>query len=344
MNKVETVKVGLVGLGYWGPNLLRNLLVTPGVKVVACADLDEKRLFSVKQTRPEIILYQDYRRLLTKDLNAVVIATPPSTHFRIASDSLKAGKHVLVEKPLTTSYQDALTLIQLAKKQQRILMVDHIFIYAKPIVKIKEYIDKKELGEIFYFDSTRINLGLFQNDTNVLWDLACHDLSILDYLLPERPISLTCIGESHTGNRQVDIVYMTLRYKSSLLSHINVNWLAPTKVRRITIGGSKKMVVYDEGNVEERVKIYDKRVETKGDARKTALVNYRVGEVVSPFVPADEALAQVCRHFSQCIRRRLTPITDGWSGARIVKLLELGERAMKAGKPMSIPHIRQIPS
>lgn len=330
------VNVGIVGLGYWGPNLLRNLLLLPKVKVVACADLDEKRLINIKQTRPEIYLSRDYRTLLKQDLDAVVIATPPVTHFRIALDSLTAGKHVLVEKPLTTNYRDAFKLVQLAKKRHRILMVDHIFIYSQPIAKLKELIDKKILGELYYFDSTRVNLGLFQTDTNVLWDLACHDLSILDYLIPETPVSMSCIGTSHTKNGQTDIAYLTIRYRSNFLAHVNVNWLAPTKIRRITIGGSIKMVVYDEGNVEERIKIYDKGVVTNGDLRKTALINYRVGEVISPFIPAEEALTHACRHFVECVTRSLNPLSDGNAGARVVKLLELGEKAMKMGVPVKV--------
>lgn len=332
----QTVKVGLVGLGYWGPNLLRNLLATKNVVVVGCAELDETRLTTIKQTRPEIFLTDNYHELLQEDIEAVIIATPPGTHFQIAKDALRSKKHVLIEKPMTTSYQEAIQLVRLAKKVRRVLMVDHVFVYSAPVRKLKELIDRNTLGTLYYFDSMRVNLGLFQKDTNVLWDLACHDLSILDYLITEAPVSISCVGGAHTKNGQIDTAYLTIKYRSNFLAHVNVNWLAPTKIRRIIIGASRKMVVYDEGNVEERIKVYDKGVVVDSNSRQRSQINYRVGDVLSPFVPADEALANMCQHFITCITHHRSPLTDGETGARVVKLLEMAELALPAAKTLRI--------
>lgn len=332
----KAINLGIVGLGYWGPNILRNFSAHPKAKVIACADLDEAQLSQIHHTHPEIYLTTKFPELLNQPVDAVVIATPAATHFKLAALALEKGKHVLVEKPLTTDYQDAIKLVQLAKKVNKILMVDHIFVYSEPVKKLKKLIDQKFLGDIYYFDSTRINLGLLQKDTNVIWDLACHDLAILDYLIPDKPMSISCIGGVHTQKDQVDLAYITLKYRTFFLAHINVNWLAPTKVRRIIIGGSKKMVVYDEGNVEERIKIYNKGITVSEDNRKKALINYRIGDMVSPFIPSEEALVPMCNHFIKSVIKNQSPVTDGIAGTKVVHLLELANKSLKSNKVLKV--------
>ena len=330
------VRVGIIGLGYWGPKLLRNFSGLAQVEVSACADLDRTKREKIRLYHPGAYFTDDFRDLVQRELDAVVIATPPATHYQIAWAALTAGKHVFVEKPLTTKYREAQYLVQVAKKKKRVLMVDHVFLYSPPVQLMKTLIKSGTLGTINYFDSMRVNLGVFQSDTNVLWDLACHDLSILEYLIPERPVRIACFASSHMKSRLEDIAYITLKYRSDFIAHININWLAPTKIRRIIIGGSKKMVVYDEGNVEEKIKIYDKGVLIRPRLKYAARVNYRVGDVVAPYVSADEPLARVTRHFIDCILTKRTPLSDGTAGAHVVKLLEKAELSLKTDRMISL--------
>ena len=329
---MKKVRIGIIGLGYWGPNLLRNFSITPGVTVVGCADLDRKRLQLVRHAYPAFIYTRNYHELFDV-IDAVIIATPPKQHFSIALEALGVGKHVLIEKPMTTKFNNAMQLTRLAQKNKLTLMVDHIFVYSSPIQKIKDLITTGELGKLYYFDSMRVNLGLFQSDTNVLWDLASHDLSILNYLISTSPESLACVGKSHTKNGHEDIAYLTLSYRDNLIGHINVNWLAPNKTRRIIIGGSKKMVVYDESEVDEKIKIYDKsiKISSSGERHKI-LFNYRVGNMIAPFIQSEVALKAVCRQFVRCIQTNTRPLTDGFAGANVVKMLEVAEQALRSGR------------
>ncbi len=326
------VKLGLIGLGYWGPNLLRNFQNTHYASVIACADLDSQKIKKIAQKYPNISFYKNYRKLLLEDLNAVIIATPPSSHYEIIKAALQSNKHVFVEKPVTTNYSQALEIAKIAQAKRKILMVDHIFVYSNAVEKIKGLIDKKKLGDLYYFDSTRVNLGLLQSNTSVLWDLASHDVSILEYLINDRPLSIHCVGSSHTLSRQEDIAFVTIKYPGNFIAHINVNWLAPSKIRRIVVAGSKKMVVYDEASVEEKVKIIEKGIsELTGHHRHEVLTNYRIGDSISPYLPARETLVDVCAHFINCILKNRRPITNGFSGARVVKILEKAEFSLISG-------------
>ncbi|NQU94907.1 MAG: Gfo/Idh/MocA family oxidoreductase [Candidatus Omnitrophica bacterium] len=334
------VHIGVIGYGYWGPNLVRNFAETPGCKVIAVTDLRPERLSAVKQRYPYVKTTNDYRDLLTnKDLDAVAIATPCSTHFKIAMEALKAGKHVLLEKPLATTKEKASLLIKEADRRKRVLMVDHTFVYTGAVRRIKELIKSKELGDIYYYDAVRVNLGLFQHDVNVIWDLAVHDVSVIDYLLPMRPYAVSATGMSHVANQPENIAYLTLFFKNRLIAHIHVNWLAPVKVRRTLIGGSQKMIVYDDLEPSEKVKVYDKGINVKSDAKSIykMLVSYRTGDIWVPQLDITEALRTEAAHFVNCIEKKKHPITDGESGLRVVQILEAATKSISCkGRPIKL--------
>jgi predicted dehydrogenase len=327
------VGVAVVGCGYWGPNLIRNFVTCPSSRVVMLCDQDRQRLEKCCTFCPGATLVQDFQEVLANsDVEAVSIATPVGTHGRLAAAALEAGKHVLVEKPLATSVKEAEVLVRLAQKCQRVLMVDHTFIYSPAIRKIKELIDSGELGDIYYLDSVRINLGLFQNDVNVLWDLAPHDLSIVDYLLGRLPRSVAATGSCHTASELEDVAYLNLDFGNSLLASFHVNWLSPVKVRHLIIGGSKKGLVYNDLNPWEPIKVYDRGISVAEDpeARRGVLISYRTGDIWSPHVEQAEPLQNVVRHFTECIRTGQTPLTDGVAGLRVVRILEAAQRSIKA--------------
>ena len=328
------IRVGIIGVGYWGPNLIRNFSDLDDAQVVACADLSEDRLKKIAKRYPGVSCTTTFEGLLLDaNVDAVVISTPVSTHYPIAKAALEHGKHVLIEKPLADSSQNALALVELARRVNRTLMVDHTFIYTSPVRKIRELIDSGELGEVLYFDSVRINLGLFQKDINVIWDLAPHDLSIMDYLLRAEPIAISAVGASHAGNGIANIAYMTLRFANNLIAHFHVNWLAPVKIRQTLIGCSKKMVVYDDLEPTDKVRVYDKGIVINGSPEKRyqTLIGYRTGDVLIPKIDATEALQRVAQEFLSSITENRAPITDGVAGYRVVCLLEAAQKSLESG-------------
>jgi predicted dehydrogenase len=331
------VTVGVIGYGYWGPNLVRNFIEVPEAQVVAIADLNEERLAQARLRHPELTVTRHADQLIgAEGIDALVIATPPASHFDLAMKALKAGKHVLVEKPVAVDARTAMALIMEAERRRRVLMVDHTFVYTGAVRKIQDLLASGSLGEMYYYDSVRINLGLFQSDLSVLWDLAIHDLSILDALTPVRPISLSAYGVSHVTGQPENIAYLTLVFPQKQIAHFHVNWLAPVKVRRILIGCRDKMVVYDDVEPSEKIKIYDRGalVSEDPESKYPLLVSYRQGDVWAPRLDGTEALKVEAMHFVECIRTGLRPKTDGRSALRIVKILQAAEQSMREGGRM----------
>ena len=329
--EIEMIRVGVIGYGYWGPNLVRNFVELPGVQIVAVSDLKTERLGLVKNRYPSVHTMTDHREMLADPgINAVAIATPISTHYDLAVQALQAGKHVLVEKPLAAKSEDAIRLIEEADRRKRVLMVDHTFVYTGAVRKIKELVSSDTLGDIYYYDSVRVNLGLFQHDVNVIWDLAVHDLSIMDYVLPYRPCAVSATGMSHFPGEPENIAYLTLFFNESLIAHFHVNWLAPVKIRRTLIGSSQKMIVYDDIEPSEKVKVYDKGISRNNgsDSVYQMLISYRTGDMWAPQLDTTEALRSELRHFIRCIEHGQRPLTGGEVGLRIVNILEAATRSM----------------
>jgi predicted dehydrogenase len=329
----QRIKVAVVGCGYWGPNLIRNFTNCPTSEVALICDQNPATLERSQALSPQACLTNDFQRVLTDpNVDAVAIATPVVTHARLAAAALKAGKHVLVEKPMAMSEREAEELVHLADRNQRILMVDHTFIFSEPVRKIKELVSSGELGDIYYLDSVRINLGLFQNDVNVIWDLAPHDLSIAEYLLGRLPKSVAATGTCHTRGDLEDVAYLSLDFGASLLASFHVNWLSPVKVRHLIIAGSKKSLVYNDLNAWEPIKVYDRgiNINESPEARRGALISYRTGDIWSPHIEQSEPLQNVVRHFADCIATGTSPLTDGHAGLRVVRILEAAQRSIKA--------------
>jgi predicted dehydrogenase len=326
------IRTGVIGYGYWGPNLVRNFAENPDIHLAAVADLKDERLALIERRHPGVGVTTDVHAVLNDPfIDAIAIATPVSTHFPLAMEALKAGKHVLIEKPMTSSSEDALRLIEEADRRQRVLMVDHTFVYTGAVRKIRELIEHGSLGDIYYYDSTRVNLGLFQQDVDVIWDLAVHDVAIMDYILPAVPCQVSATGIGHVNGASENLAYVTMFYDSSLIAHLNVNWLSPVKVRRTLIGGSKQMIVYDDIETSEKVKVYDKGIEVRNGAesRYKLMVSYRSGDMYAPQLDGTEALRLVARHFADCIANHKTPTTDGFCGLRVVSVLEAATRSMR---------------
>ena len=324
------MKIGVIGYGYWGPNLVRNFAETAGVEVKWCADNRADRLAIVKKRYPSIQLTEDARQIFDDpEVNAVVIATPVSTHYKLVKEALERGKHVLVEKPMTRSVAEGQDLVELANEKGLVLMVDHTFIYTGAVRKIKEILDGGELGELHYLDSVRINLGLFQSDIDVLWDLAPHDLAILTYLVSAKPKFVSAAGSDHTGRGLVDVAYMTVHFADNFLAHLHVNWLSPVKLRQMLIGGSRRMLVYNDMEPSEKVRVYDRgvRVTTEEGIHKT-LVDYRTGDMWAPKLELREALAVECEHFVECVRFNKIPWSNAAAGLNVVRLLEAGAKSL----------------
>jgi predicted dehydrogenase len=331
----EKTRVAVVGCGYWGPNLIRNFSSTPDSTVVTICDQDSERLQRAKALCPGARTVQTFDDVLSDpSVDAVVIATPVHTHAPLAISALKAGKHVLVEKPLASSVRDAEAMVAAAKEAARILMVDHTFIYSGPVRKIKEIVESGELGDIYYVDSVRINLGLFQHDVNVVWDLAPHDLSIMDYLIGRLPKSLSAFGTCHTDTASgiEDVAYLNLDFGDGLLASFHVNWLSPVKIRSFLVGGSRKGLVYNDLAPDEKIKVYDRGITRSEDpeAKRGVMIGYRTGDVWSPRIENQEPLQVMARHFVACIRTGQAPLTDGESGLRVVRILEAAQRSIKA--------------
>jgi len=330
MNKI---KVGIIGFGYWGPNLTRNFHELPVSQLTAIADFKVDCLERAQSLYSDVTLVTDYKELFQMELDAVVVATPPITHYSIAKDCLEHGLHVLVEKPLTLNSQHARELIDIAHSKNLILMVGHTFVYNSAVMALKEYIDSGELGDIYYIDTARLNLGLFQRESNVLWDLAPHDISILLYLLGERPISVGAQGMACVFDGIMDVAYMNLIFPNKIPAYIHVSWLDPCKIRRITVVGSRKMIVYNDVENEQKLKIYDKGIDAPDytDGFGEFQLNYRSGDIVIPRIRMTEPLRQECQHFLDCITDNKQPRSSGEDGLSVVKILEVAQHSMSNG-------------
>jgi predicted dehydrogenase len=324
----RSLKIGLIGYGYWGTNLFRNLANNNHFQLVAVADHSETRRISLRRIlNGGRVLASADDLIRDNEIEAVFIATPAATHFLLARQAILAGKHVFVEKPLSTTVAEAEELVSLAERNGVILMVDHTYLFTGAVQRIAEAIQSGELGRLCYYDSTRINLGLFQPDINVLWDLAPHDLSILDHLLDEEPIRIAASGYCHINHHLPDIAYLTLRYASDVVAHLNLSWMSPVKVRRVAIGGTRKMMVWDDLNREERVKIFDCGIQYHPEDQRSVIIpDYRIGDIYSPRVPNREALAGVVEHFAQVVAGARSSIMDGRRGLRIVRILESAQK------------------
>jgi predicted dehydrogenase len=328
---MSRLKVGAIGCGYWGPNLIRNFVEIPGADVEAVADLDQTQLDHIHSRYPRIkVTTKNYRDLFELDLDAVVISTPPTTHFDIARDCLLNGLHVLVEKPLTVSSRDARELIKIAEQCNRVLMVGHTFEFNPAVRALKEMIGSGELGEIHYIDAVRASLGLFHPTLNVIWDLAPHDISILNHLLEANPVNVSAKGTACVHQAVEDIAYMTIMFPDNLMAHIRMSWLDPCKTRRITVVGSKKMVVYDDVESQEKIKVYDKGVKAirRTDTFGEFQFSYHYGDVVSPYIHFEEPLRLECLHFLECIQENKRPLTDGNNGLRVVEIIEAAQHSL----------------
>ncbi len=334
------IKVGIIGYGYWGPNLVRNFMTNPGTRVVSVCDRDATRLEKAQALYPGVKVTRLPEDLIADPaVDAVVIATPVASHYDLAMTALKAGKHVFVEKPITTTSEQALHLIEEAARRRLVLLVDHTFVYTGAVRKMREIIQEPSFGQLRYYDSTRVNLGIFQHDVNVLWDLAVHDLSIMAYVLDAAPVAVSATGHSHVRGQPENVAFLTVFFASDLIAHINVNWLSPVKIRRTLVGGSKRMIVYDDLETSEKLKVYDKGItvtETPDDIRKL-MVSYRTGDLWSPKVNDTEALQVEVDHFVACVKGEQQPLTGGEQGLEIVRLLEAADKSMrKRGAPVDL--------
>jgi predicted dehydrogenase len=325
------IRIGVIGYGYWGPNLVRNFAEVRDCQVAAVSDTRLERRALVQARYPAVRTTADYRDLLTDpNIDAVAIATPVSTHFPLALEALRAGKHVWVEKPMTTTSEEAMRLIDEAARCHRVLHVDHTFVYTGAVRKIRELVASEAIGRIYYYDSVRVNLGLFQRDVNVIWDLAVHDLSIMNYVMPIQPCAVSVTGVGHVAGEPENVAYLTMFFEDSTIAHVHVNWLAPVKMRRTLIGGSSKMIVYDDLEPSEKIKVYDKgvRLGNREDAKYQMLVGYRTGDMWAPHLEITEALQVEAAHFLDCINHSRRSLTDGEAGLRVVRILEAATQSM----------------
>jgi predicted dehydrogenase len=335
------INVGVIGFGYWGPNLVRNFTLPGRSQVKIVADQDSEKLKRAAERFPGVATTENASHLFDDtSIDVIAVATPVKSHYELASAALRAGKHVLVEKPMTETVEQSERLIELADRAGRVLMVDHTFIYTPAVQRIRELVQSGELGKIYYYDSLRVNLGLFQHDVNVLWDLAVHDLSILDYVLDARPLAVSAVGVSHVPGAPENVAYMSIFLPGDTVAHINVNWLAPVKVRQTLIGGSRKMLVFNDLEPSEKLRIYDRGITLNDnpEAFYQTLINYRMGDMWSPNLPYREALQVQAEHFLACIEGREKPLTGGDMGLRLVRILELASQSMRRqGVPITFP-------
>jgi predicted dehydrogenase len=326
------IRIGVIGYGYWGPNLVRNFMAAPGSAVMRVCDLRKERLSSLGKLYPGLKTCTDSSELINDpEIDAVVIATPVSSHFDLAMSALKAGKHVLVEKPLAAKSDQARKMVDEATVRNLVLLVDHTFVYTDAVRKIRELISSGQLGEIYYYDAVRVNLGLFQHDVNVIWDLAIHDLSIIDHVLPSKPVAVAATGISHVPGQPENVAYITLFFSSAQIAHVHVNWLTPVKVRHTLIGGSEKMILYDDLEPSEKLKVYDKGIDVTPEPEDVykMLVSYRLGDMWAPQLSNTEALQTEAQHFIDCIEHNKQPETDGSAGLRMVNLIEAAETSLR---------------
>jgi predicted dehydrogenase len=326
----SVLRIGVIGFGYWGPNIVRNLHALESCEVASVCDKSAAALRRVSRLYPGIELTTDFSEVLkSPDIDAVAVVTPVWTHFELAKAALLNGKHVFVEKPFTSTAAQAEELIELADRHNLKIMVDHTFLFSGPVMKIRELVDSGTLGSLYYFDSTRVNLGLFQHDVNVVWDLAPHDLSIMDHVITDRPEAVVATGGKHL-NGLADVAFITVYFPRNVIAHVNVNWLSPVKVRTTLIGGEQKMLVWNDLEPDEKIKVYDKGVKiTSREDVHELLVSYRSGDVWGPKVEQTEALKVELEYFVQCIVADRKPINDGEAGLRVVKLLEAADRSLK---------------
>jgi predicted dehydrogenase len=336
--RAKMIRVGVIGYGYWGPNIVRNFQQADGSRVVAVCDQSDKSLRRALQAYPEMRVCTEANDLLTAvDIDAIAVVTPVWTHFELAKKALENGKHVFVEKPFTATAAQAEELIELAERKNLKIMVDHTFLFTGAVKKIRALIDEDTLGNLYYYDSTRVNLGLFQHDVNVIWDLAPHDLSIMDYVISQKPQAVVATGERHL-NGVADVAFITLYYPDNMIGHINVNWLSPVKVRSTLIGGEKKMLLWNDIEADEKIKIYDKGVQfTNGEAVYQQLVSYRTGDMWAPKVEQIEALKAEAAYFIECLTQDKKPFNDGQAGLRVVRMLEAADKSLlQKGKVIEV--------
>jgi|ERR1035437_6890618 predicted dehydrogenase len=340
------IKIGVIGYGYWGPNLVRNFANSEGCRVEAVSDFDAKKLAACTRLYPGITTTTQFRELIKNpQIDAVAIATPAATHFELALSALKEGKHVIVEKPVAQTSDQVCRLIDEAERRNLTLMVDHTFLYTPAVQKIGALISEGALGDIYYYNGTRASLGLFQSDVNVIWDLAVHDISIIQYILKDAPVAVSATGATHVTGTPENMAHITLFFEGSCVAHINVNWLSPIKVRQTFVGGSRKMIVYDDLEPDEKVKVYDKGVTLNPSAEKAhqLRIGYRAGDMWAPHLPAGEALHTEAQHFLDCIRNGTTPISSGVTGLRVVEILEAASHSIAAkGAPIQLKHSQRI--
>jgi predicted dehydrogenase len=332
------VGIGVVGYGYWGPNLVRNFVSNPSAHLVSIADRDPAKLLASRHLYPGVTVTDRYDDLLEDpQIDAIAIATPVRTHYELALAALKAGKHVLVEKPLASSADEVRHLIAEADRRGLTLMVDHTFLYTPAVQKIRELIAAGELGDVYYYDSTRSSLGLFQSDVNVIWDLAVHDISIIQYILNENPVAVSATGSCHVAGSPENMAHITLFFESKCVAHISVNWLSPIKVRQTFIGGNKKMIVYNDLEPTEKIKVYDKGITLNASPENAHQfrIGYRAGDMWAPNISTKEALQTEVGHFIECVRTGATPVSDGYSGLRVIEVLEAASRSIADhGRPV----------
>jgi predicted dehydrogenase len=330
---LKRLKIGIIGYGYWGPNLVRNFAEIDGVELKWCADKIPSRRALVKRRYPAINAAEHADEILDDpEVDAVVIATPVTSHYLLVKRALERDKHVLVEKPMAQTVQECEELLELAEKKGLILMVDHTFLFTGAVRKMKEILEDRELGELHYFDSVRVNLGLFQHDIDVLWDLGPHDLSILNYLIQEPPKFVSATGADHTGSGLCDVVYMTVHFTSNFLVHCSFNWLSPVKIRQMLIGGSRRMLVYNDMEPSEKIRVYDRGVRvTTQEGIYNSLIDYRMGDVWAPKLDNREALAVECEHFVECVRFDKIPRTGAAAGLNVVRLLQAATTSLGKG-------------
>ncbi len=329
------LNIGVIGYGYWGPNIVRNFNGLNGSRVVAVCDKDAKSLKRVAKISSTIRLTADCDEIVTApDVDIIAVITPVSTHYELSRKALQNGKHIFVEKPFTYTVPQAEELINLAEQKGLKIMVDHTFLFTGAVKKIKQIIDDNILGGLYYYDSTRVNLGLFQHDVNVIWDLAPHDFAIMDYLISEKPSAVVACGKAHFNGLE-NIAYITVYFEKNIIAHFNVNWLSPVKVRSTLIGGEKKMLIWNDVDADEKIKVYDKGVEVSNkEGVYDLLVNYRSGDMWAPRIEQIEALKSETEYFVDCIVNNKTPMNDGHAGLKVVKLLDACNESLKSNGRM----------
>jgi predicted dehydrogenase len=325
------IKVGVIGYGYWGPNVARNFNACEGAELVSICDLSEKHLSLAKSHYPFIKTFSDPKDLInSNEIDVVAVVTPVFTHHELARFALENGKHIFVEKPFTTNVAQAEDLIELAEKKDLKVMVDHTFLFTGAVRKMREIIDSGELGSLFFYDSVRVNLGLFQHDINVIWDLAPHDFSIMNYLIDKEPISVSAFGTEHFGLGFEEVAYIAVHFDDGFIAHFHCNWLSPVKVRRTLISGDRKMLIWDDLSSDEKIKIYDRGVELKNsEGIHKLLVSYRSGDMYVPKLDNTEALKLEVDYFVECIEKNKKPFNDGEEGLKVVKMLEAADKSLK---------------